>query len=111
MTQQKRIGYCHSGAILGLFLSAQCWAQVPSISPNGIVPLFSASTTIQPGEWVSIYGTNLASGTAVWTGNFPTSLGGTSVTINGKSAYLWFVSAVQINVQAPDDTATGTVPV
>ena len=98
----------------GILLAAAAvpsWAQAPTISPNGIVPLYSSSTTIQPSEWVSIYGTNLASTVAVWNGNFPTSLGSTSVTINGKSAYLWFVSPGQINLQAPDDTATGTVPV
>jgi uncharacterized protein (TIGR03437 family) len=33
------------------------------------------------------------------------------VTINGKTAYLSFVSPGQVNLQAPDDTATGTVPV
>jgi uncharacterized protein (TIGR03437 family) len=84
---------------------------VPSILPNGIVPIYSSSGTIQPGEWVSIYGTNLASGTATWTGNFPTSLNSTTVTINGKLAYLSLVSPGQINLQAPDDTAQGTVPV
>jgi hypothetical protein len=35
----------------------------PSISPNGIVPLYGTLNTIQPGEWVSIYGTNLAATT------------------------------------------------
>ena len=48
---------------------------------------------------------------ANWTGNFPTSLGGTSVTIDGKSAYLWYVSPTQINLQVPDDATTGSVPV
>jgi uncharacterized protein (TIGR03437 family) len=85
--------------------------QAPSISPGGVVPLFGTTNTIQPGEWVSIYGTNLASGNAFWNGDFPTSLGGTTVEINGKLAYLMFVSPGQINLQAPDDTATGTVPV
>ena len=68
-------------------------------------------TTIQSGEWASIYGTNLAGGTAIWTGNFPVSLGGTSATIDGKSAYLLLASPSQINLQVPKDTATGAVPV
>ncbi len=83
----------------------------PSISPGGIVPLYGTTSVIQPGEWVSIFGTNLAAGTAIWNGNFPTELGGTSVTIDGKAAYLEFVSPGQINLQAPDDTVTGTVEV
>jgi uncharacterized protein (TIGR03437 family) len=83
----------------------------PSISPGGVVPVDGTVNTIQPGEWVSIYGTNLASGTVIWNGDFPTSLGGTSVEINGKPAYLEYVSPKQINLQAPNDTATGTVSV
>ena len=83
----------------------------PTISVGGIVPVYSTVSTIQPGEWVSIYGANLASGPATWTGNFPTSLGGTSVTIDGKSAYLWYVSPTQINLQVPDDANTGSVPI
>jgi uncharacterized protein (TIGR03437 family) len=83
----------------------------PTVNAGGVVPINSTVSTIQPGEWVSIYGANLASGTATWTGNFPTSLGGASVTIDGKAAYLWYVSPTQINLQVPDDAATGSVPV
>ncbi len=83
----------------------------PSIMPGGVVPVASPVGTIQAGEWVSIYGSNLATGTASWTGNFPTSLAGTSVMIDGKAAYLSYVSPTQINVQAPGDAATGPVPV
>ncbi len=83
----------------------------PAITQGGIDALFSSSNRIQPGSWVSIYGTNLAATTATWTGDFPTSLGGTSVAINGRSAYLWYVSPTQINLQAPDDTTTGSVGV
>jgi uncharacterized protein (TIGR03437 family) len=82
-----------------------------SITPNGVVPIYSTSTTIQPGSWVSIYGTNLGTGVTSWNGDFPTTLAGTSVTINGKKAYMYFVAPNQIDVQAPDDTATGSVPV
>jgi len=85
--------------------------QAPSISTNGVVPLYGKTPVIQPGEWISIYGQNLASGIANWNGDFPITLGGTSVTINGKAAYLAYVSPGQINLQAPDDTARGTVPV
>jgi uncharacterized protein (TIGR03437 family) len=84
---------------------------VPEITQGGIVPASGSSTTIQPGSWVSIFGANLASTTAVWSGNFPTALGGVSVTINGKSAYLAYVSPTQINLQAPDDTTRGPVNV
>jgi uncharacterized protein (TIGR03437 family) len=83
----------------------------PSITPSGVVPIYSTATTIQPGEWVSIYGSNLAGGTTIWNGTFPTTLGGTSVTIDGKAAYLYFVSPGQIDLQSPSDTTTGPVSV
>ena len=79
---------------------------LPVVSSGGIVPAM-----IEPGEWVSIYGTNLAPGTANWNGDFPTSLNGTSVTVDGNPAYLEYVSPSQINFQVPDDTARGSVPV
>ena len=86
----------------------------PTVNPGGIVPVNGAISTIQPGEWVTIYGmrlTGLAGATAVWAGDFPTSLAGVSVSIDGKAAYLSYVSPGQINLQAPDDAATGPVPV
>jgi len=83
----------------------------PTVTAGGVVPVYSTISTIQPGEWVSIYGANLANGISTWTGNFPTSLGGTSVTIDGKSAYLWYVSPTQINLQVPDGVTPGTVQV
>jgi uncharacterized protein (TIGR03437 family) len=83
----------------------------PTIIPSGIVPVYSEVPIIQPGSWISIYGSNLASGITIWGGNFPTSLGGVSVSINGKLGYLWFVSPGQINLQAPDDTTSGCVNV
>jgi uncharacterized protein (TIGR03437 family) len=83
----------------------------PTVKTGGVVPVYSSSGTIQPGSWVSIFGTNLAVAAATWNGDFPTSLGGTSVTIDNKPAYLWYVSPGQINLQAPDDTATGSVSV
>jgi uncharacterized protein (TIGR03437 family) len=81
----------------------------PVISPSGIVPVFSSVPIIQPGSWISIYGSNFATTTTIWNGDFPTKLGGVSVLIDNKPAYLWFVSSTQINVQAPDNIIQGCV--
>ena len=81
------------------------------ITAGGIVPNDSTVSVIQSGSWISIFGTNLASKTSLWNGDFPQSLEGTSVTIDNKSAYMWYVSPQQINLQVPDDATTGTVEV
>lgn len=86
-------------------------AAQPTITQNGVVPIFSTSTNIESGSWISIYGSNFASTTTVWNGNFPQSLGGVTVTIDNQPAYIWFVGPNQINVQVPDDSNTGTVNV
>ena len=64
---------------------------------------------MQPGSLVTIYGANLADVTATWNGDYPTVLGGATVAINGKLGYLSYVSPTQINLEAPDDTQTGSV--
>jgi uncharacterized protein (TIGR03437 family) len=67
---------------------------------------------LRPGGLISIFGTNLAAGDARATVTpLPTSLNGTSVRINGTAAPLLFVSATQINVQAPLGTPLGTAVV
>jgi uncharacterized protein (TIGR03437 family) len=83
----------------------------PSIQDHGVVALYSTAPIISSGAWISIYGANFASTTYTWNGDYPRTLGGVSVTINGKPASLWFVGPTQINLQAPDDSATGTVSV
>ena len=102
---------CSQSTMIANVIVAGSVSALPSITSGGIVPVYGSSNTIQPGEWASIYGTGLANGTTVWKGDYPISLGGTSVTINGKSAYLSLVSPTQINFQAPADTTFGSVPV
>jgi uncharacterized protein (TIGR03437 family) len=98
--------------LTSLQLSPASGGSSPTIGAGGILPHDSrTAAAIQPGSWVDIYGTNLASGTATWNGDFPVSLGGASVTVNNKPAYLSYASPTQINIQAPDDTATGMVNV
>jgi uncharacterized protein (TIGR03437 family) len=89
-------------------LKAAGQVYAPSIDPTGVVPMFGTASVVQPSEWVSVYGHYLARETASWNGDFPTSLGGTSVTIDGKPAYLAFVSPTQINLQVPAETAIGS---
>jgi uncharacterized protein (TIGR03437 family) len=82
-------------------------APLPAITSGGVVAVDSTVTTIQPGEFVSIYGTNLGPvSAATWTGVFVTSLGGASVTIDGNAAYLTYAGPNQINAQAPNDSNT-----
>ena len=93
------------------YLSTLQLSPPPTVSSGGVVPVCSATSTIQPGSYVSIYGDSLATGTTVWNGDFPTTLGSTSVKINNKDAYMILSSPGQVNVQAPDDTMTGSVNV
>ncbi len=73
---------------------------LPQIEPGGIVNAASYAQPISPGAIVSIFGTNLASTIATAQGaSLPTDLAGTSVTINGTKAPLFYVSPTQINLQ------------
>jgi uncharacterized protein (TIGR03437 family) len=83
----------------------------PSINPSGVVPIYSSVPVIQPGEWVTIYGSNLVPTTTDWSARFPAPIPGITVTIDGNPAYIYYASPGLIDVQAPDDTSTGTVPV
>lgn len=87
----------------------------PAIAQDGVVNGASSQPGIVPGSWVTIIGTNLASTTNTWdkaivNGNLPTTLDGVSVSMGGKSAYVYFVSPGQINALAPD-AGFGPMPV
>ena len=93
---------------------------VDSASGYGGYPYFASGT------WLEIKGANLAdpadprlssTSPGQWTPadfngvNAPTVLDGVSVSIAGKPAYVWYLSPGQLNVQAPQDTATGNVSI
>lgn len=72
------------------------------------------NSPIQSGSWVVIKGTNLSTNPGRgWNANesFPTSMDGTSVTINYKPAFLYFISPGQLNLQAPTDSTVGPITV
>ncbi len=77
----------------------------PSVDPSGVVSaagLSLGSSSLAPGEIISIFGTNLANQEEyAVTLPLPASLGGAGVTIGGKTAALVYVSSGQINAQVP----------
>ncbi len=80
---------------------------------EGETPVISANM------WVEIIGTNLgpAGDTRIWggadfvNGQMPTQLDGVSVTVNGKSAFVYYISPTQINILTPPDLISGPVEV
>jgi uncharacterized protein (TIGR03437 family) len=90
----------------------------PTITPTGgVVNGASFASGIVAGSWTTLFGSNLAAALKTWdglidaAGNFPTAIDNIRVTIDGLPAFMNFVSANQINVQAPALTRTGMVPV
>jgi uncharacterized protein (TIGR03437 family) len=93
--------------------------QSPQLTAN--ISAVSNGASFQPGfasdTWISIFGTNLSQTTRAWQnsdfvdGSLPSSMDGVSVTINGLTAYVQYVSPTQINVLAPDETTVGPVQI
>jgi uncharacterized protein (TIGR03118 family) len=89
----------------------------PAITTNGVVNAASFSAAIAPGGLAAIFGTGLAATTRTWAtadfanGKLPVQLDGVSVSIDGKPAYVYYVSPSQIDVIAPADSTIGPVPV
>jgi uncharacterized protein (TIGR03437 family) len=88
---------------------------LPIISfTNAVVPVWSGKTNFGSNMYVTIYGSNLSTVTQDWATSFvngkaPVSLGGVSVTVNGIPAFIQYVSPGQVNMNTPDDSATGSV--
>jgi uncharacterized protein (TIGR03437 family) len=112
---QTAAGYTAT-ATIGVNIKAAA-AAAPAITSAGVVNGASFKDGIAAGSWVAIFGQNLAAGSRALTsddlvsGNMPTTLGGVSVNVNNKPAFLYYVSPTQINVLAPADASTGAVSV
>jgi len=80
----------------------------PLTASGGVVNAASGLPSIAPGSLISIYGTNLASGSgAAEDIPLPTVLKGTSVAISGVLAPLLFAGSTRINAQVPFETPVG----
>jgi uncharacterized protein (TIGR03437 family) len=77
------------------------------------------SPTIAPNTWVEVKGVDLAppGDSRIWQGSdfvnnqLPVRLDGVSVTVNGKGAYVYYISPGQVNILTPPDAMSGPVPV
>ena len=87
----------------------------PTITPGAVVNAASyapAPIPVAPGSIISVLGANLATSTAVASSSsLPTSLGGTTVQINGIKVPLYYASGTQINAQVPYETPLGPATV
>jgi len=88
----------------------------PTISfTDATVPVFLGKTSFNSNMFVTLYGSNLATTSRAWApsdfvnGKAPTVLDGVSVTVNNIPAFVEYVSPGQININTPEDTATGPV--
>jgi uncharacterized protein (TIGR03437 family) len=78
------------------------------LDPMGVLNTasFALGAPISPGQFVSLFGTGLASQTAVAsTSTFPTTLGGVQVLIDNTAAPLYFVAPTQVAALVPFATA------
>src|SRR5580658_4982748 len=84
-----------------------------------VVSAEGGSPTIAPNTWVEINGANLAptGDSRTWQGSdfvnnqMPTQLDGVSATVNGISAYVYYISPTQVNILTPPDALSGPVQV
>jgi len=120
-----------TGSTLKLFYMISTWNPYATVmmesdftiaTPPAISLVANAegeSPTIAPNTWVEVKGSNLAPAgdTRIWQasdfvgGKLPASLDGVSVTVNGKAAYLYYISPTQINILTPPDAMNGAVQV
>jgi uncharacterized protein (TIGR03437 family) len=90
-------------------------SSAPQIDAAGVMSFtaFGGFSSVAPGSWIEIHGSQLAAGTRSWTladfhgSRAPTSLDGISVTIGGQAAFIAYISPNQINAQIPSGAALG----
>lgn len=86
---------------------------IPAIESVISSAAFGSLSSVAPGSWIEIYGSNLAPSSREWTaadfvnGEPPVSLDGTRVTIGGQDAFVAYVSPNQVNALVPQGVGFG----
>jgi uncharacterized protein (TIGR03437 family) len=103
-----------------------CLKSAPAPGISLVANAEGEAPTIAPNTWVEIKGGNLAPvgysspacapgycwQTSDFVGNkMPTQLDQVSATVNGKSAYVYYISPTQLNILTPPDAMSGAVQV
>ena len=88
---------------------------LPKVTISSVVNGASFKPGFASSGWVTIMGTNLSRTTRIWRpdeivgGQLPTSLDGVRANINGRPAFVYYISPTQLNVQAPTDESLYSV--
>jgi uncharacterized protein (TIGR03437 family) len=86
---------------------------------TSVTNAYGDSPVIAPNTWIKIQGSNLTpvGDARIWAGSdfvnnqLPAQIDGVSVTVNGKSAYLYSISSTQIYVLTPPDALPSLVKI
>ncbi|HEY4361077.1 MAG TPA: hypothetical protein VGN17_08915 [Bryobacteraceae bacterium] len=113
-------GFQPTSALVQHFFVMVCYPAAAATEPliSLVANAEGEGTTIAPNTWVEIKGSRLAPAgdSRVWQasdfigGKMPTQLDGVSVTVNGHSAYVYYISPTQINILTPPDTLPDDAP-
>ncbi len=104
-----------SGGGNGVYLVKMTGIASPTISL--VANAFGDTPLLAPNTWVEIKGGALAPDARIWgdadfgTGLMPASLDKVSVTVNGKPAYIYYISSTQVNILTPPDALPSMVQV
>lgn len=110
---QGSLAAAPDGFFLKLNFASPGAVAITSVNVAGL-----GSANLAQNAWIEIHGSNFApAGTAAtWSsapdfsaGKMPATLSGVSVAVNGKAAFLYYVSPAQVNVLTPLDSTTGPV--
>ncbi len=114
-SQYIEVFHANAAAFPADILTAHFQLLPPAISvvanAEGDAPVIAANTC------VDIKGSGLALGSRIWKNSdfvnnqLPTSLDVVSVTVNGKPAYIYYISPTQINILTPPDALSGPVAI
>jgi uncharacterized protein (TIGR03437 family) len=99
--------------------ASTCSKSAPAPSITVVANAEGETQTIAPNTWVEIKGSNLAApgDSRIWQGSdfvgnsMPAKLDNVSATVNGKPAFVYYISPLQVNILTPPDALSGPAQV